>query len=830
MDISPEGYKFLVAYLGLKPWSKRDRFTTFEKPLLKKLDKLPEGSPERVILEGMLEDIRSKADSEDYTADADLEKLARAVERAVQDRKDGKGSTDFVIELQSASMPEEIRKSLKEGEAMGLVKVAMVQCATAFAGPEKAIALLKAKMKIESGGLEFDAPFRLTGELEDLKAASGTALFVDFRGTAQLHATLVKDKSSQASSVLDMLAKALTAHVKAIETKCRTLVDTITATMKDKGRLGAAIDQVKDDNAAIARRAQWATHRAAADEVIRQLEWWAEPAAGGLRGRLSGLTEPEGDEEGDKEAIDEAAALLKDAKKQAAATRGAFDKGKEKILADLQKLEPQLKAINLEYQLDISGMGGIGDSGVMKLNLELLDKCESEAKAIRSILDDGANMGSLAAARDLLASITTSLNQRSDALTSGKADDLTALIDACDRRLAHPYAKKYMPKRLADAQKTYDEVAAKAIGKPVDKQVAEYQKVKDSLDALVKDAESRRDKLKTFEKSKKSAHEALKKIAKGLENEGPKDKPGSDDKDFYKKYHGALASELSGAVELVQAESLPEVDKAVTMIAKVVADCAKILTAMKTKKEDRTADQTKTVMQAIEGQIVGISEKKQREKDAADFKEAHAEFEEAVANALFEAEGKPEIMNEIRGYGTMGKTAKDMFQSQHDLAQAKSVLDKGRQSIKVALRKLKVRPTDLARIADDWAKACGTLDAQLTKLAEAAVAAVDELPDDSDLKEAAGKVERQLLDAAKPFRSAPGFDKAQKIYAKDGVGPSELKVAREAVLQQVRLLLERLSNDPVIRAAQANPFGRANVVAPLYARLRSIELKALVTV
>jgi hypothetical protein len=830
MDITPEGYRFLVKYLGLSPFSNKDRFATFEKPLLKKIAKLPEGSPEREILDGMLADIRDKADAKNYTPDSDMEKLAHAVDQAIKDRKDGKGSTDFVIVLQSAKMPEEIQKSMKDGEAMGLVKVAMVQCATAFIGPEKAIALLKAKLKIENGGLDFDAPFRLSDELATLMSDSGTALFVDFRSTAQTHATLVRDQSEQAPEILDLLKDGLTDHVKGIEAKCKTLVEKINGIMNNPGQLKTTIAEVESDNAALARRQAWDDLRVQADETIRQLEWWSDPAAAGLRQRHSALTAPTGDGAADKLAIAAAQTLVNDAKKQVVTTQGAFDKERKKIEGELEQVEKRLKVVAVEYGLDMTGIGGVGDSGVMKLNGELLDKCGGEVKAIKSILGDGANMGSLTAARDLLKSITTALDQRRDAEATGKTDMLTFLIDACGRRLTDSTIKKYMPEGLAALQKTYDEVASKAVGKPVDQQIADYQSVKDKLQKLQEDAESRSGKLKTFEQSKKSAREALGKIAKGLENEGPKDKPGSDDKDFYKKYHGPLATRLASAVDLAQSETLTEVDEAVKLIGEVVADCIKILTAMKTKKESRTQEQSNSIMQAIEGQIVGISEKRKREEDEATFKDAYKAFKLMVDNAVDRADGKPEIVNEIKGYGTMGKNAKDMFESDHDLARAQAVLDKAKKSIDGALRKLKVRPSDLAKISNEWEKACGSLETQLTKLAEAAAAAVKDLPDDSDLKEAAGEVKQQFLAAAKPFKSAPGFAKAQKIYEKEGVQPSELKVAREAVLQQVRLLVERLSNDPVIRAAQANPFGQANVVAPLYARLRSIEMKALVTV
>lgn len=830
MDITPEGYKFLVNYLGLKPWSNKDRFATFEKPLLKKIDRLPKGSPEREILEGMLANIRDNVDAEDYTPDADMEKLARAVEQAVKDRKDGKGSTDFVIELLSAKMPEEVQKSLKEGLAMNWVKMAMTECAVAFTAPEKAIALLKAKVKIEAGGLQFDAPFRLSEELATLKSDSGTALFVDFRNTAQLHATMVRDKDRKAPEILESLKEGLDDHVDRVKLNCDDLVDKINAIMEDPGLLNKIIAEVKTDNDAVARRKEWADHRAAADKAIAQLEWWSDPAASGLRGRYSGLTEPKGDKTGDDTAIKAAKTLEDDAKEQIKTAQGAFELEKQKILGDLAKVEKRLKEVAIEYAIDQSGLGGTGDSGLTKLNQELLNKCDGEVKAIRSILNDGANMKSLTAARDLLTSITTSLDQRRNAVNSGDIDMLTYLIDACDRLLTDSTIKKYMPKGLATLKKTHDEVAAKSMGKPVDKQIADYQSVKDKLVELQTNALSRETKLKTFENKKKSATKALENIAKGLKDEVPKGQPGTDDKEFYKKYHGPLATKLSSAVELAQEESPADVDTAVKEIDEVIAQCVKILTAMKEKKDKRTPEQTKSISDAVQGQTTGIADKQKREEDKAAFKEAYKSFKMYLDSAVMMATGKPEIVNEIKGFGTMGTNAKDLFESDHDLAKAQSVLDRARKSIAAAVKKLQVKPSDLAKIDDEWQKACGALETRLKKLAEVAAATVKDLPKGSRLKDSAGRVEKRLLAAAAPLKSAPGFAAAQKIYAKPDAKSSELKVAREAVLQEVRLLMERISNDPVIRAAQANPFGQGNVVSPLYARLRSIELKALVTV
>jgi hypothetical protein len=825
-EIGPEGYKFLVKYLGLSFVSNKKKFETYKKPILKKLEKLSEGSSDRIILEQMLRDIESRvSDAKNYDPDGDLEKLVRGIEACLTPSKDGGSKNDMVTSL----LPPVVQNGLKEGEAAEIVAAAIGRVHEACVEPSKSIALLRSRLKVERPDLMIEKPLEFSTRLKEIRERAVGVLSVDFRATAQLHASLLRSKDEQAPALLKLMRNGIDGLMRGLRIELRDLDTEIKSVTGDPDKLGVMLDKIAADNAVIERRNEWQDARSKAESAILQLEWWDAPEAKGLRQSLGGLTKPDGDPGRDAIAIKAADDLRERAERQMLTTRNAFTKERDKVLSELADIKEKIRQVNLDYSMGTIGVGGIGDSGDLKIDKELLDSYDRDVEIILAIVGDGFNVLALTSAREMIKELVSRIDQRSVAQSTGDMSKLTRLIDTCTSVIENARVQKYMPDTLKEQKAAFEKVQTSTVGLSVDQQISKFQAIHDTLIDVRDEADLRREAVKKFDKLSADITKMLDKIAEALSKTGALGSVDTKDKDF-KHYHGPLAQKLEAATETAQTETAAEVEKAVIEAGKIKETATEIILALKTDKAKRTGPQTNMIDAATKGQVDGVADLKQRKADEKTFKDAVREFKDYADECAFEAEGRPEVVNEIKGYRTMSENATEIFEATHDLKRALGILDSARSSVKRTLNKLKVRPSDLARVADEWVAACGNLEKRIEGLAKKAADAVKDLPDTSDLKIAAGQVDKKLKDAIVPLKSVPDFIAAQKIYSQPIPQATDLKTARELTLRQVRLLNELIANHPLIRAAQANPFGVKDVVSPLVARLRSIELKALVTV
>lgn len=800
------------SFFTKKPKDYNLSYTKREQAVLDELAKLPSGSQVEVELRARLDAAKAKAAAQESPR-KDMKQLLSDAKKAVSRM----GDVAPEMAVSSATVTPEMIDKMDVGAAEKLVVAHRSAIVTAYHAARTDLAALKTEVKkydlsIESPSLALEATLE-QAERDDRAFATNplmtTAQLLDKQAAADLIDGPTFD------SGVETLGEDITAHMAVVQGHVDDLKRDIAAAMGDPGTLQALAataveaEQVAKDKAAFEQRLR------EIDKLVMELEGWDHPNAGAYRQsvNIQQSSEP-ADYTRELAVLDGLKAEIENAKRM---HQRAYE---EKAAAVKEKFN-QVKAT-----LDLLFMNSALEGAVGVYVDAMYDQFRDELNAVKLLIGNGANEASLGAADKMLDKLSV------------RAQDFGDNFDAvgnvhfyqweCDSTLAKKKYGKVCPDMQQRLKTKVDDLIASS-GKldpsvAIGKFKAVHTEIKGSqADSYVSKAEARIVWLKAFAAKAKTAEGELAKMLKAMKNMVP-DK---NNKDFFSKYNGPLAADLTQARELAGKELQAGMDLADQKVDAVIAKTAQAIAALAKAADARTPEENELCMDVVTGQSAAVTLAQEQARDMATFKVEYAQHKNRMDIADLHIETKPHLSGEANAIRQLLKKAKELMENTHNLEQARGIMeaaDARREKLLIDARR---PPTELATMAREWNSATGTMTQAFKTIQTNAIAAVA-AAQDNELTAAAGGIEDTLKTAAK-FLTDEKFLEEMNFYISDQISPKDLRRQREKTLNKIKLLKDYLSNDPVLRSAQANPFGVKSVIGPVYAALQRIEHKVMVS-
>lgn len=787
-------------------------YTKREQPILDELARLPEGSTPRVELRARLDAAKVKA-AADESPRKDMQQLLKDAKKAVA----AVAAVAPEVEISSPMRTDATIESADRGAAERLVLRHSNAIVAAFTTARTELAALKTAVKqqdLSIGDVTLDLDKTLNNaERDEARYAAGTLM-----DTAQDLDTQAQGADVDATALaaaMSSLTGAITAHMVVVQQKVDALKTEIAAAMSDPGTLQAMAATALGAEQAGRDKAAFLHALAAAEAQVMIIEDWDHPDAATHRREISDKASTPAERHA--QAAEALIAKKEELEALIRTTKDAYDRKAAAVAAKAKRVKGNIDALMLSTALDESY-----GAYIEAMRNEFLD----EFAAIDLMIGTGANDAALDAASRMLDDI----ERRAANFDSnfGAVEMVKVYEWQCDAALRNKNHAKMCPDLQATLQKKYDTLMA-ASGKmdPTDA-ASKFKALRNEIagsqaESYVSLAKARLAWLKDFSARAKAADKELAKMLKAMTSLVP----AGDNKDFFKKYQGPLATDLADARTLAGKESQASMDLADEKLGDVVTKTAEAIAAMAKAPDARSADENQMCMDVVTGQSAAVLEARQQAADMAAFKVEYAALKSANDIAGMRIETKPHLAGELNAIKQLSKNAKEVMENTHDLEQARAIMaaaDKRRVKL---LADVARPPTELATIARDWNTATGNMKKAFASLQTKAISAVAPANDDA-LTDAAGTIQAKMEAAAKYLTDEKFLDE-MNFYTRSALEPADLRRQRERTLAKIKLLRDYLSNDPMLRAAQTNPFGEKAVISPLFMTLRDIEHKVMVS-
>lgn len=787
-------------------------YTKREQPILDVLAKLPEGSTPCVELRARLDAAKVKA-AADESPRKDMQQLLKDAQKVV--------ATVAAVAPEpaysSATQTAETIDKMNVGAGEKLVRLHSSAIARAYVPARTDLAALIKDVKqqdLSIGSVSLDLGKKLDLSERDDFAFANNALMADARDIDVRYEAGEFDWPSH-KKVMDPLAEDIAEHLAAVKDKVAALQKEIADTLADPAALKGLAEGALEAE-------QYARDKIAFDKVLGEvdalvmvLEDWDHPNAGVYRDgvNIQSATPPS------DYALE--TTMLAGTKKELAAhikmTKTAYNKKAAAIVEKLKRVKAHLDILMINSALD--GRGG-GYVEAMR------DQCRDEYEAIKVMIGSGANESALDGADKLLDEMekrVLGFDENFDA-----ASNVGFYEWDCKSVLSRKDYGKMCPEMQKQLQDKLDALIP-ASGK-MDASVA-INKFKDLSNEIsggqagsyASTARARLDWIKDFTKRVKVADGELAKMLKAMTSL----MPSKDNADFFKKYQGPLATTLAEARTLAAKESQASMDLADAKLKEVMDKSAEAIAAMGKPEASRSEEEKELCMDMVTGQSTAVLDAAQKIKDMATFKVEYQDHKNRIDIAALQIENKPHLSGELNAITQLLKNAKELMENTHNLEQARAIMKAADDRRKKLLADAKRSPAELATIAKGWNAATGRMQKGFKDLQSKAIAAVAAAADD-ELTAAAGTIEAKMETAAKYLTDEKFLDE-MNFYTKQGLTPADLRRQREKTLNKIKLLRDYLSNDPVLRSAQVNPFGVSSVIGPVFMALREIEHKVMVS-
>ncbi|NIZ59790.1 hypothetical protein DL239_02240 [Sedimentitalea sp. CY04] len=639
------------------------------------------------------------------------------------------------------------------------------------------------------------------------------ALNRDLKGTAEeLDARVKKDditKKELADGLIG-LKQSLDAHLDKVKQDVAGLIDGINDIVSQPSKLRDLAIEAKQNQDAEKLLQEYYAKVKEVGAALAQIEGWAVPEAKMLR---AAFAEASGDSPKDpRAAMGGLDALLKEINDAAKAQTDDYNQEADKLKARLDAVQKKIGDLVLDIQFEANSDWEKGFRAQVK----------TEVEVINALMANGANKTALSGAEAMVASLEQRALDLEDNLR--EVIDLGEVQYQCKRSLKSKNNKKFCPELHEALSTEYEEVEKAALKKPASLAITDFNtmlgKLHTNSDSLDKLTEKRIVWLKQFKKSADKTEAAFAVLLKAMKSVVPDEAPG-----FFKTYVGPLADDLAQAREYAGMESEANMKAADDELKKIVTQIVNMSGALKKNAEDRTPEENQMCLDAMNGQTKGLDTIKKKKEDLLEFRRKYEAFMELHEELYFRYGFGSHIHKEFKAIEDMAKSSRDVMKSTEDLERSVKVLEAAENKMNRVIEEARLGRKKLAGIASTWNGALIKLD---EGIAQIQAEALKKVTGHDDLEEAAGKIEKTLENATR-FIDEHLFDDAEKTYANSSATAEQLKRTREETLNKIRLMKEFIANDPLIRAAQANPFGVKNVISPVFATLRDLEYKVLIS-
>lgn len=788
-------------------------YTKREQPILDELAKLPPGSKYEVALRTKLQEAKTKAANQESPR-KDMEALLKAAKKAVAML----GEVAPESYSSSAIQTEEAMDKQNLGEGEKCVVRHRNDIAQAYAGVRKDVANLKTLIKrfdttLDAPKLDFDT--RVNEAEKDAFSYAALALMpvakdLDTRLTAG-----DIDGQAHEKGLVD-LKSSIDQRLVIVQTRVNELKEEIADAANDPGAIRALAEGAAEAQQIAKDKIAFDKALAEVDKLVSVLEDWDHPSASDYRDgvNIQRSTPPS------NYAL-ETEVLIRTKAELEQVTRMHSD-GYKKKAAEVAKKYKGVKA-TLELLFISTAMDGTAGAYVEAMR----DQCIGELEAIALMIGTGSNEAALNAASDML----DALEKRARAFDQNfdEVSDVTFIQWDCDKALASKSYAKACPDMQERLKKKSDALIAASGKMEQSAAIEKFKALRDEItgsqaDSYVSTAKARIEWLKGFEKRAKEVQGEFAKLLKALSDTMVRAK---GNKDLFKSYEGPMVGELEAARQLAGKEAQDSMDLADTKLKAVTDRTRAAIDALVKDPKARDGTENELCIDMMREQSDGVDAAKKREEDLKTFKKLFEMEKDRLEVTELYVNNKPQFTGELNAIRQLLKKSKEVMESTHDLDRAKGVIDavkKRRLKLEVDSRR---PPTELATIAKDWNSATGQMLKAFKELQKSALSAVADAEDD-ELTAAAGTIEAKMKEAAGYLTNEKFLDE-MNFYSKDGIDPADLRRQREKTLNKIKLLREYLSNDPLLRAAQNNPFDVTSVIGPVFMKLRDIEHKVMVS-
>ncbi len=804
-------------FLGIIKYKKKTSVDVYKKyapAVLKAVNELPNGSVQKDELKTRLSVIFNEAKS-DINPKKALKQVARDAAAAVKALAEQPVESTISGPIQDDTAEDMRRKvddMYKIGEGAKLFQMHLDGVNPELERLKGALVNLKNEVKKRDAGLT-DVVIGQDALVDSLVSDVRRKLNSDLKDTANdldVKAKKGEIPPEDVASGLVTLKQHLDAHLDKVKDDVADLVSQIENIASQPNTLrDLAAEALKNQNADKLLQ-EYYDKVAEVDAAISKIEDWGVAGADDLRATF---IKKSGDNPDDPAtAKDDLDALLGEAKTAAKSQTEDYNKDADKLKQRLDAVTSKITELVISIQLQANS----------EWEKSFRKQVDTEIEVITTMIGNGANKTALAGAEQMVAS----LEQRAFDLE----DNLKAMIDLgevqfqCSKALGDKRNKKMCPDLCEALQTEYDDAKKASLKKAASLAITDFQtlldKIKTGPTSLVSLAAEREAWLKRFKTSSEKAEKALGVLLKAMKSVVPKDSP-----DFFKAYVGPLADDLAQAREYAGNESKISMAAADEALRKIIAQIVNTSEALKKSADQRTEEENQLCLDAMAGQNKGLEDLKKKKEDALEFRRKYDEFMEKHEDLYFRYGFGTHFRNEFLSIEDMAKSAKNVMKTTEDLERSVKVLEAADNKLGRVVNEAKLGRTKLAGICSTWNIALNKLDAGIANIQ---VEALKKVAGHEDLEAAAEKIEDTLKNATR-YIDEHLFDEAEKVYANKDATGAELRRTREDTLNKIRLTKEFIANDPLIRSAQANPFGVKNVISPVFATLRDLEYKVLIS-
>lgn len=602
------------------------------------------------------------------------------------------------------------------------------------------------------------------------------------------------------------LASKLTAKTK----ECTDLIKLIDAQIADTSGLAALAAAAMVDQDRAKKLQAYRKKVAQTEKKLRQIEDWRLVQAPRLRLELTEASPKE------PEDIDANMTILENLQEQITNFRDLakteYDVKAADCLARLDKVDGEISKalIAMQFQVDSNWEKAFNKQTTL------------EKKIIQNMIANGKCDKALDAASELIDSLDARSQDLNDHL-----DEIIAVAELdyqCRERLkakahvkTHPELCDVLEKRRAALAVASRSKAASEVIKEYDTFKKEIWGAPGSVEELSK---TRLVWLRAFTSEAALAEARITEMFTAMKDDLPKGGAES--------FLGSLAVDLKAAKKLAQSEDQPSMDEAMRELARIKIEANQAKVAFAKKADARSDEEGNLCEQILNNQGEAVQAAAQLIKDKATFATSYQRFKEKFLWMKDGPAGETEFSGELKSIKQMGDNAKDLMKSTEDFPRCDKLLKAAHDRLRKLEKLAKQSPKDLAKINDQWNKALRMMGSQVTKLQTEAAKQASDVGDDAR-ETAAGTIADVINTAAAKYLVVDAFKETGTEYARPDLSKADTLRLREKTLKKITLMKEFLSNDPTLRAAQANPFGVKNVVSPVFLALRDIEYKVLVT-
>lgn len=808
MGNARKGFLNLIGVRNKK--TPQEVYDKFLPQIVAKLKNMPKGSTQSADFVQRLKDAAADAKA-DKSPKVALKALMADIDVALK-------KVDDVSELVISSpvLQDESRERLAEKMGTGAARVEASKHRDLVVAELDKVDLAVSKLNVAVRKLDTDLTGYASPFADDAKtlrarkmsevASNAFVVAKDLDEGLESGATAQDAYDTQLGLFKSDLATKLTAKTK----ECTDLIKLINDQIADSSGLAAlAAVALADQN----REKMLQAYRkkvAQTERMLRQIENWGLVQAPRLRVELTEASpkEPE-DIDAAMETLDELQVAITGYRDQASTE---YDVKAADCLARLAKVDGEISKslIAMQFQVDSNWEKAFNKQTTL------------EKKIIENMIANGKCDKALNAASELI----DNLDARSRDLDA-HLDEIVAVAELdyqCRQRLkakahvtTHPELCDTLEKRRAALAVASRSHAASEVIKDYDTFKKEIWGAPGSLEDLSK---TRVVWLRNFTSEAALTQDRITEMFAAMKD----DLPAGGAESFL----GSLAVDLAAARKLAKSEDQPSMDEAMRELARIKMEANQAKVAFSKKADARTGEEARLCTEILGNQDEAVLAAAQLIKDKATFATSYQRFKEKYQWMKDGPAGEVEFSGELKSIYQMGGNAKDLMMSSEDYPRCAKLLKAAHDRLRKLEKLAKQSPKDLAKINDQWNKALRMMGSQVTKLqteAKKQASAVGDGPRET----AADTIADVINTAASKYLVADAFKDTGAEYARPDLSKADTLRLREKTLKKITLMKEFLSNDPTLRAAQANPFGVKNVVSPVFLALRDIEYKVLVT-